>query len=116
MIQRFEDLIAWQKAQDLGVDIYFLFKDNKDFGFKNQICNAAVSISNNIAEGFERGSKASFAHFLKISKGSCAEVKSMSYLAARLKYITIKERVATLEKCDEELKILNGLIKSLKID
>jgi len=114
MIQRFEDLVAWQKGQDLAVGVYFLFRDNKDLGFKNQICNAVVSISNNIAEGFERGSKASFAHFLRISKGSCAEVKSMTYLASRIDYIREEERNAILDKCDEELKILNGLIRSLK--
>ncbi|KAA5532711.1 four helix bundle protein [Taibaiella lutea] len=114
MIQKFEDLIAWQKGQDLAVDIYTLFSINKDYGFRNQICDAVVSISNNIAEGFERGSKASFAHFLKISKGSCVEVKSMTHLAARIKYINKEERDEILEKCNEELKILNGLIKSLK--
>lgn len=92
---------------------YDLFRINKDYGFRNQICDAVVSISNNIAEGFERGSKASFAHFLRISKGSCAEVKSMIHLAARIKYITHQERDKILEKCNEELKILNGLIKSL---
>jgi four helix bundle protein len=86
---------------------------SKDYGFRNQICDAVVSVSNNIAEGFERGSKASFAHFLKISKGSCAEVKSMTHLAARINYITLEERNTILEKCNEEMKILNGLIKSL---
>jgi len=101
------------KAQDLAVDIYLLFKSNSDFRFSNQICDAVVSISNNIAEGFERNSKISFAYFLKISKGSCAEVKSMIYLASRLKYISIEEQEYFLSKCNEEMKILNGLINSL---
>lgn len=57
-IQKFEDIIAWQKAQDLAVDIYAAFEGLKDFGFKNQICQAVVSISNNIAEGFDRSSNA----------------------------------------------------------
>lgn len=70
-IQKFEDLIAWQKAQDLAVEIYCMFGQHHDFGFRNQICNAAVSISNNIAEGFDRNSKATFIHFLNIARGSC---------------------------------------------
>ena len=53
-IERFEEIIAWQKAQDVAVDIYFSFSNAKDYSFKDQICRASVSISNNIAEGFDR--------------------------------------------------------------
>jgi len=56
-ISKFEDLIAWQKSQDIAVVIYEKFRDSRDFGFKDQICRAVVSISNNIAEGFERKGK-----------------------------------------------------------
>ncbi len=66
-IQKFEDIIAWQKAQDFAVEIYAAFETSKDHGFKHQICHAAVSISNNIAEGFDRISDADFARFLFIS-------------------------------------------------
>ena len=52
-IQKFEDIIAWQKAQDLATEIYLIFGLSKDFGFKDQITRAAMSISNNIAEGFD---------------------------------------------------------------
>ena len=82
-IQRFEDLIAWQKGQDLAVEIYSVFRNSKDFGFKDQICRAAVSVSNNIAEGFDRQSDAEFSRFLFISISSCSEVKSMLYMAYR---------------------------------
>ncbi|MFN6944520.1 MAG: four helix bundle protein, partial [Cytophagaceae bacterium] len=57
-IHKFEEIIAWQKAQDLAVDIYAIFQKSKDFSFRDQICRAAVSISNNIAEGFDRSSDA----------------------------------------------------------
>ncbi len=67
IIQKFEDIIAWQKAQDFAVNIYSNFKELKDFGFKDQICRAVVSVSNNIAEGFERNSDAEFKRFLYIS-------------------------------------------------
>jgi len=59
----------------------------KDFGFKDQICRASVSVMNNIAEGFERRSDAEFKRFLFIAKGSCGEVRSMLYLALELRYI-----------------------------
>ncbi len=62
-IQRFEDIIAWQKAQDLAVSIYNYFSKITDYSFKDQICRASISISNNIAEGFDRSSDADFSRF-----------------------------------------------------
>jgi four helix bundle protein len=87
-IKSFEEIVAWQKAQNLAVEIYSSFKEVKDFGFKDQIFRAVVSISNNIAEGFDRSSDADFVRFLYISLGSCSEVKSMLYLAVKLNYIS----------------------------
>lgn len=66
-VQKFEDLVVWQKSQDLGVLIYSLFGENKDFSFRDQIKRASVSISNNIAEGFDRNSNADFTRFLYFS-------------------------------------------------
>lgn len=83
-IQKFEDIIAWQKAQDFAVKIYNTFGSIKDYGFRDQICRASVSISNNIAEGFDRQSNQKFIRFLYIANSSCSEVKSMLYLANRL--------------------------------
>ena len=88
-IQKFEDIIAWQKVQDLTIEIYLIFNNSNDFGFKNQIQRATVSISNNIAEGFDRISDKEFVRFLYISLGSCSEVKSMLYLSNRLNYLTL---------------------------
>ncbi|MBY0424691.1 MAG: four helix bundle protein [Cytophagales bacterium] len=69
-IQRFGDIIAWQKAQDLAVNIYSLFENLKDYSFKDQICRASVSVSNNIAEGFDRSSDAEFSRFLYMAIAS----------------------------------------------
>ena len=113
-VNRFEDLIAWQKAQDLAVLIYQKFQTQNDFGFKNQICRAVVSISNNIAEGFERKGEKEFIQFLHIALGSLSEVKSMIYLAVRLDYISNSERENLIKKTTEVGRIIYGLIKSIK--
>jgi four helix bundle protein len=114
MFQKFEDIIAWQKSQDLAVEVYSTFKDLKDFGFKDQICRAAVSISNNIAEGFDRSSDADFSRFLYISLASCSELKSMLYLAKKINYLNGSKRDDLIMKTSEISKIITGLIKSLK--
>jgi four helix bundle protein len=113
-IQKFEDIIAWQKAQEFAVDIYGVFKDLRDFGFRDQICRAVVSISNNIAEGFDRTSNADFSRFLYIAIGSCSEVKSMLYLATKLKYVTEEQNQQLLNKINDISKIIRGLIKSMQ--
>lgn len=87
-IEKFEDIIAWQKSKDLVLNIYNLFSDNKDYSFCNQIQRASVSVMNNVAEGYERGTKKEFKHFLFIAKGSCAEVRSMLYISYELGYIS----------------------------
>ena len=71
-----------------------MLADNHDYGFKDQIQRAAVSIMNNIAEGSESGSDAKFATFLNITKGSCAEARSMLYLCEDLGYCTSEQRIA----------------------
>ena len=97
IIKRFEDIIAWQKAQDIAVDVYSIFGSIKDFGFRDQICRASVSISNNIAEGFNRSSDKDFSRFLYISLGSCSELMSMLYLAHKLKYIDEQQKTTLLD-------------------
>ena len=112
-IKRFEDLIVWQKDIDLTVDIYASLEKVNDFGFKNQIQRASLSISNNLAEGFERGSDRDFKRFLFIAQGSCSEVKSMLHVGVRLKYLE-KDTYNMLNKRVTEIgKMLFGLSNSL---
>ena len=85
--ERFEDIIAWQKARILTYNIYKEFEGSKYFGYKEQIQRASVSIMNNIAEGFERKSNKEFKYFLFVAKGSCGEVRSMLYLAKDLEIL-----------------------------
>ena len=110
---RFEDIVAWQKSKELAKEIYSCFGDSVDFGFRNQILRASVSVMNNIAEGFERKSNNEFRHFLYISKGSCGEVRSMLTLAFELQKINEENYNKLFELSEEISKILSGLIKSL---
>ena len=112
-INRFEDIIVWKKSMALAVSIYKQFQPCKDYSFRDQICRASVSISNNIAEGFERKTNKEFKQFLFIAKGSCAEVRSMIHLACSLEYIS-NERYTSLHNDAEEIsRILSGFIKTL---
>lgn len=112
-VVKFEDLIAWQKAQDLAVEVYKTFEQTKDFAFRSQIRSAAVSVSNNIAEGFDSRSKREFGRFLGIAGNSCNEVKSMCYLAERLKHIELSKKNDLLFICEEVTRIIVGLSKSI---
>jgi len=113
-IVKFEDIIAWQKARELTIAVYRTFRETKDFGFKNQIERASVSIMNNIAEGFDRQTNKEFKQFLYIAKGSCAEVRSMLYLAKDLEKIDIDNFNKLYNLSEEISKLLFGFIKSIE--
>ncbi len=112
-IEKFEDIISWQKARNLTITIYETFHKTNDFGFNNQIERASVSIMNNIAEGFERKSNKEFKYFLFVAKGSCAEVRSMLYLAKDLNKIDDSKFKELYKPSVEISKLLSGLIKTL---
>jgi four helix bundle protein len=112
-INHFEEIEAWKKSQIVAVRIYKLLQANVDFGFKNQIQRAAISISNNIAEGFERGSDADFRRFLFISLGSCSEVKSMIYIAHLLHYLTYEDAIQMRKDLSEISRMIKGFIRTL---
>jgi len=113
MFNRFEDIEAWKKAQNLVLLIYKSLKDCKDRSFKDQMCRAVISIANNIAEGFERRTNKDFKNFLFISKGSCGEVRSMSFLALKLNYIDRDNFDSIFVNSEEISKMLSDLIKTL---
>lgn len=113
-ILRFKAIKALQKAQDLSVNLYHHFCNLMDNGFQNQISRASVSISNNIAEGFERKSKTDFSRFLNYALASNGEVRSMLYLASKLKYINEKIAKELIENANEISRIINGLKKLLR--
>ncbi len=112
-IQKFEDLIVWQKSIVIAFKLYKHFENHPDLGYSNQIRRASVSISNNIAEGFERSTNKDFKRFIYIAKGSCSEVKSMIYLGFQLGYFTEIEIKRFTNSIDEIGKMLFALSKSL---
>ena len=114
MISDFEEIISWQKAQDLTFQVYNLFKNLKDYWFKDQIQRAWVSISNNIAEWFERKSNNEFRHFLYIAKWSCWEFRSLLIFAKRIGYLSENDFTRLYNLAKEISKLIYWLIKTLK--
>lgn len=112
-IEKFEDIISWQKSRVLTLQIYSIFRTLKDYSFKDQIQRASISIMNNIAEGFERKSNKELIQFLYIAKGSCAEVRSMLLLGKDLKYLNIDEYKKLNDLSLDISKLLSGFIKTL---
>jgi len=88
-----ENLFIWNESRKVVNRIYFIMQNCRDYGFRDQIQRAAVSIMNNIAEGFESGTDAKFIYFLNIAKGSCSEVNSMLYLCEDFRYCSPNERM-----------------------
>lgn len=112
--RRFENLEVWQKACRLTVQVYQAFRTLKDWGFRDQISRAAVSIPSNTAEGFERESTQEFIRFLFIAKGSAGELRTQLYLAIELGYITKEPGWELIEECRHISAMIQRLIKSLE--
>jgi four helix bundle protein len=115
-IERFEDIKAWQAARDLVSAIYRVTAQGqfaKDFGLRDQVRRASVSVMSNIAEGFERSSDREFRRFLYIAKGSAGEVRSHLFVAVDLGYITAEELSDLRTKSEEVAKSLSGFITYL---
>lgn len=115
--RRFEDLAFWQYARGLTRATYALTRKDgftEDYGLKDQIQRAAVSVMSNIAEGFSRGSNVEFLQFLFIAKGSVSEVQSQLYVALDLGYISQEEFQQVYGKADQVAKTMNAFIQGVK--
>ncbi|MGB7063210.1 MAG: four helix bundle protein [Candidatus Zixiibacteriota bacterium] len=115
--EKFEDLPVWKLAKDLTVKIYQVTKDDKfrrDYGLVDQIRRASISISSNIAEGFERGSKKELIRFLYIAKGSLGEVRSQLQVCSELGYMSKESLSMLLDQSYDLSKQLGAFISSLK--
>lgn len=114
MERNFESLRVWQEARVFVNDIYGMMRDCKDWGFRDQIQRAAVSIMNNIAEGNESGSDAKYINFLYIAKGSCSEVRSMLYLCKDFGFCTPDKQHELYQKAQSISSGLRNLITYLE--
>lgn len=116
-VERFEDLIAWQKARELTRAIYQVTQQGvfaKDYGLTGQIQRASVSIMSNLAEGFERGGDGDFHRFLVMAKASCAEVRSQLYVALDTGYLNAAEFSQLQSQAQEVARLIGGLRASVE--
>jgi four helix bundle protein len=113
-VESFEDLVVWKESKELVGLISKTFSNSRDFGFRDQIQRASISIMNNISEGFERSSNADFVRFLFISKASPGEVRSMIYIALDLGYINDELFNDLLNRTRKLSGSIANLIKYLK--
>ncbi len=117
MIRDFKDLIVWQKAMELVVEVYILVKKlpkEELFALSDQIRRAAISIPSNIAEGQGRNSTKEYIHFLAIAKGSKAELETQLLLCVKINYLEDSEIETVINLIHEVGKMINALQKSLK--
>lgn len=115
-VERFEDLVAWQKSMDLAVEIFSLTNTGhiaRRFAFCDQLQRAASSVPANIAEGFERGTRAEFHRFLSIAKASCAELRTRLHLAVRVGYVDEVTVSETLARAETVARIVGRLRKTV---
>ena len=113
MSASFEDLDIWKKSCILAVRLYELLRDCRDFGLKNQMLRAAVSIPSNIAEGSERNSIPDFQRFISIAKGSAAELRTQTYIAQKINILSDIESQELIHELKAISKMLQALHNSL---
>jgi four helix bundle protein len=115
-IRKFEDLVAWQRARELAAEVYRATNDGafaRDFGLRDQIRRAAVSVLSNIAEGHERATPSEFHRFLSIAKGSCAELRAQLFVALDVGYLQRDAFDVLLSQAEEVGRIIGGLRASV---
>ncbi len=115
-IERFEDIESWKAGRELTKIVYELTSKSsfsKDFGLKDQIQRASVSITSNIAEGFDSKTNKAFINFLNYSFRSASEIQSLLYAAYDLQYINKDEFELTYDQCTKVKKLIGGFIRYL---
>jgi four helix bundle protein len=116
-IKKFQDIKAWEKSRFLAKEIYNITSNKKfanDWGLKDQIRRASVSVMSNIAEGFSRQTDKEFIQFLYIAKGSVSEIQSHLYVALDLSYIDEKTFKNLSDKTEEIAHLIGGFVRYLK--
>jgi four helix bundle protein len=112
MYHSFEELEAWKRACNVAVRVYEELRECRDFGIRNQIQRSAVSIASNIAEGAERGGR-DFSRFLRIARGSAAELRTQVYIARKIGTIDPNSMAELVDELKRISRMLTGLAASL---
>ena len=113
-ILRFENLAVWKRSARLSADLCRHFSTVKDYGFRDQITRAGLSIPSNIAEGYERSSDKELVNFLNYAKGSAGELRTQIYIGMEIGYIKTDQGKHWLKEVEEISKMLHGLIKKIR--
>lgn len=116
-IDKFEYIEAWRKARDLAKNIYETTTEgdfSRDFGLRDQIRRASVSVMSNIAEGFEQGGNKEFRQFLSMAKGSAGEVKSQLYVALDAGYLAQDDFQRLYDLADEAARLIGGFMRYIE--
>ena len=111
---RFEELEVWKKSARLSADLYKALANLNDYGFKDQITRAGLSIPSNIAEGYERESNKEIANFLNYAKGSAGELRTQIYIGMDIGYINKETGKHWLNEAEQISKMLHALIKTIR--
>lgn len=111
---KFEDMEIWKRSARLSAELYKAFTSCNDFGFRDQITRAGLSIPSNIAEGSERGSKKDFIRFLQFAKGSCGELRTQVYIGMEIGYISQEQGNEWLKETRKLSAMLVGFINSIQ--
>jgi four helix bundle protein len=111
---RFEELEVWKRSARLSADLCKAFAELKDFGFRDQITRAGLSIPSNIAEGHERGTDKEIANFLNYAKGSAGELRTQIYIGMDIGYIEREQGKGWLAEAEEISKMLHALIRTIR--
>ncbi|MBW2690124.1 MAG: four helix bundle protein [Deltaproteobacteria bacterium] len=110
----FEDLDVWKKSARMSADLYREFASLKDYGFKDQITRAGLSIPSNISEGHERASAKENMNFLNYAKGSCGELRTQIYIGMEIGYIAPEKGKLWLKETKSISAMIGGLIRNKK--
>jgi four helix bundle protein len=113
-VARFEDLAVWKRSARLSAELYKSLRDLKDFGFRDQITRAGLSIPSNIAEGYERESAKETSNFLNYAKGSAGELRTQLYIGMDIGYIEREVGMAWLKEVEEISRMLHGLMQTVR--
>jgi four helix bundle protein len=111
---RFEELDVWKRSARLSANLYKELAELKDFGYRDQVTRAGLSVPSNIAEGYERNSDKELANFLNYAKGSAGELRTQIYIGIEIGYLKKETGKEWINECEEISKMLHGLIQTVR--